>query len=432
MITLLLLLASPSEAASPYLNVQGGVYGVSAQNPVAGRCLFGDPADGCFPVMPTVAGRLGLQLDDNWSMEATVGWAQGNTLKMGYGFSEWFPELNARYIFNPYSKVNVFGTVGAGITHTTVNRPSRADQSNDAGFGLYRNPSVDGMITVGPGLDFHLAGPVYLRTDLDLLLTLGSDPTPDRTDVWGTWRFLIGPEFRKAPVKETAPEPVSDECKDEDDDGVCLANDKCPTEREDKDGFQDGDGCIDPDNDGDTLLDRDDSCPNEPEDVDGFKDNDGCPDPDNDQDKIPDTKDKCPNDPENMNGYEDLDGCPEEVPQQVQKFTGVIEGVYFDFDKDTILPASNKKLTEALAVLNQFPDLKLEVQGHTDAKGDDAYNMDLSQRRAEAVVKWFTEHGLSADRFRAVGYGETRPIDTNETDAGRAKNRRVEFHPYSE
>jgi hypothetical protein len=116
------------------------------------------------------------------------------------------------------------------------------------------------------------------------------------------------------------PGPRGDGCPksvgtDRDGDGIADAFDKCPDEPEDKDGFQDADGCPDPDNDMDGIPDAKDQCPNEPEDKDGFQDEDGCPDPDNDKDGIPDVKDKCPNEPETFNGYQDEDGCPDRKPK---------------------------------------------------------------------------------------------------------------------
>jgi len=99
--------------------------------------------------------------------------------------------------------------------------------------------------------------------------------------------------------------------EDADHDGIPDREDTCPNEPEDKDGFQDADGCPDPDNDQDGIPDALDKCPNQPEDKDGFQDEDGCPDPDNDKDGIPDLQDKCPNEPEDMDGFEDYDGCPD-------------------------------------------------------------------------------------------------------------------------
>ena len=102
------------------------------------------------------------------------------------------------------------------------------------------------------------------------------------------------------------------EAKDRDGDGIPDNKDQCPTQAEDKDGFEDADGCPDPDNDGDTILDKDDKCPNQAEDSDGFQDTDGCPDPDNDQDGVDDAHDQCPDKKETVNGFKDDDGCPDE------------------------------------------------------------------------------------------------------------------------
>jgi OmpA-OmpF porin, OOP family len=101
---------------------------------------------------------------------------------------------------------------------------------------------------------------------------------------------------------------------DNDNDGILDKDDRCPNEPEDRDGDQDEDGCpegSDGDRDGDGILDSKDKCPDDPEDRDGFQDQDGCPDPDNDKDGIPDKKDACPNDPEDKDGFEDQDGCPD-------------------------------------------------------------------------------------------------------------------------
>lgn len=105
----------------------------------------------------------------------------------------------------------------------------------------------------------------------------------------------------------------SDGCPDPDNDGdgILDINDRCPNVAEDKDGFQDNDGCVDPDNDGDGLGDLQDRCPNDPEDRDGFEDSEGCPDPDNDHDGLPDANDRCPNEPEDQDGFQDNDGCPD-------------------------------------------------------------------------------------------------------------------------
>jgi OOP family OmpA-OmpF porin len=181
------------------------------------------------------------------------------------------------------------------------------------------------------------------------------------------------------------------------------------------------------DRDGDGIPDDLDKCPNEPEDKDGFQDEDGCPDPDNDGDGIPDIIDKCPNEPETFNNYQDADGCPDEVPAAVKKFTGVIEGINFKTGSADILPGSYVLLDRAAKVLQDYPDVKLEISGHTDSRGKADYNRDLSQRRADAVKTYFVTRGVASERLQSIGYGPTRPIANNKTQSGRATNRRTEF-----
>ena len=250
---------------------------------------------------------------------------------------------------------------------------------------------------------------------------------------------------------------------DNDQDQILDVNDRCPNDPEDKDGFEDADGCPDPDNDKDQILDVDDKCPNEPETVNGFEDidgcpdvadrdgdgildnvdkcpddpedkdafedEDGCPDPDNDKDGILDVNDKCPLVPETMNGVDDEDGCPDSKLVKVTKEKIVIlQKVFFDLDKATIKPVSFPLLDEVADVLKNYDYIKkVEVQGHTDSQGKDAYNKDLSQRRADSVREYLMSKGVAGDRLVSVGYGEEQPIDTNKTKAGRENNRRVEF-----
>ena len=218
--------------------------------------------------------------------------------------------------------------------------------------------------------------------------------------------------------------------RDRDRDGIIDSEDRCPDQPEDKDGFMDDDGCPDPDNDQDGILDRDDKCPNEPEDHDGFEDGDGCPDPDNDNDGIPDSRDRCPNEAENFNGVEDEDGCPEE--RRVVISGGklrILDKVYFETNRDVIKRESYDILNQVADTLRENPQIKLiEVQGHTDSRGNDAYNLDLSNRRAAAVRRYLIENGrIAGDRLVSKGYGETMPIEEGESDAALANNRRVEF-----
>ena len=214
---------------------------------------------------------------------------------------------------------------------------------------------------------------------------------------------------------------------DPDGDGIAGAADKCPNVAEDKDGFEDDDGCPDPDNDKDGIPDAQDKCPNQPETVNGIDDEDGCPEVDTDGDGILGSRDKCPDEPETVNGYKDEDGCPDEVPNAIKKFTGVIEGINFKTAQATILPGSYAILDRAVAVLKEYSDIRLEIAGHTDSVGKADYNRDLSQRRADSVKMYFIANGIDASRLTTIGYGLDRPIADNKTEAGRAKNRRTEF-----
>jgi outer membrane protein OmpA-like peptidoglycan-associated protein len=238
---------------------------------------------------------------------------------------------------------------------------------------------------------------------------------------------------------------------DNDKDGILDAADKCPDEAEDFDQFADEDGCPDPDNDGDGILDDADQCPIvkgvealrgcPDRDSDGLTDTaDACPDeagpestqgcPDRDSDRVPDSRDKCPDAPADPRiDPKRSDGCPARVIV-TKNAIQILDKIYFDTNKATIKKISFSLLDEIAKVINENQDIKLiEVSGHTDSQGDDAKNMKLSQARADSVVAYLTLRGAVAPtRLTAKGFGETKPVDTNDTDDGRAMNRRVEFN----
>jgi outer membrane protein OmpA-like peptidoglycan-associated protein len=232
---------------------------------------------------------------------------------------------------------------------------------------------------------------------------------------------------------------------DRDGDGIPDDIDQCPDVPEDKDGFEDQDGCPDYDNDKDGIYDTQDKCPNDPEDRDGFQDEDGCPDPDNDKDGICDPWvakegklaqyakickgiDLCPNQPETFNGFKDDDGCPDEKPQEIkQKFT--LTGVNFKTASAELLEESYYMLETVYNSLEAYPKVKVEIAGHTDNEGSADYNRVLSEERAKTVMKYLINRGISPDRLTAKGYGKERPVASNNMAEGRAKNRRVELIP---
>lgn len=145
--------------------------------------------------------------------------------------------------------------------------------------------------------------------------------------------------------------------------------------------------------------------------------------------RVVDTQDGCPDAPETINGYRDSDGCPDDVPPELAAFTGVLDGVRFAIDKDQLTPDSFPALDRIAAALQQHPDVQIEIQGHSDARSEvDQYSRCLTCRRADAIERYLIHRGIEAPRLRSVGYGESRPIDSNKTEAGRRRNRRVEIY----
>jgi OOP family OmpA-OmpF porin len=124
------------------------------------------------------------------------------------------------------------------------------------------------------------------------------------------------------------------------------------------------------------------------------------------------------------------DGCPPKAAEPVvvdRKLT--LEGVNFDNNSSNLRPESLTILDKAVETLKAWGDVKVEVAGHTDSVSSDAYNLDLSQRRAETVRAYLIDKGVAADRLSAKGYGESQPVADNKTEEGRFKNRRVELIP---
>jgi outer membrane protein OmpA-like peptidoglycan-associated protein len=278
------------------------------------------------------------------------------------------------------------------------------------------------------GARWALLGPWVLQAGAGVGLAAG----PGTPDLRGIVSFAYAPDVRRRaqPAVTTATPAPAPPPPDADKDSIADHLDKCPKDAEDRDGFQDDDGCPDPDNDHDGVPDGADKCPNDAEDKDGFQDDDGCPDPDNDHDGVSDAADKCPTEAEVVNGFQDEDGCPDKAlitlkGDELETLTPVL----FKTDRARVRHAFRPGLDAIAAFLKAHPELgRCGVEGHTDAEGPEDWNAKLSLERADAVVKYLVDKGVDPGRLVAIGKGGALPWSSNQTEAGRAANRRVVFH----
>jgi outer membrane protein OmpA-like peptidoglycan-associated protein len=216
---------------------------------------------------------------------------------------------------------------------------------------------------------------------------------------------------------------------DNDKDQVLDSVDHCPSVPEDRDGFEDQDGCPELDNDKDGIPDTRDKCPNEAEDIDGFADSDGCPEPDNDQDGFPDKEDLCPNEPETKNGYADEDGCPDEDQVRVVGQKIVLDDrIHFEQNNARIREVSFPLLERLSKLLRDHPEyVHVEVQGHTDQRGTAEFNKKLSLDRATSVLEFMVKEGVDRGRLSAVGFGSEHLLVDKANERALFLNRRVEI-----
>ncbi len=352
------------------------------------------------------------------------------------------------------------------------------DAINEALVAADLNEVSENTLTLSPGIEFTTKEGSALKFGADFNLNSGDKPSAINVPDWGLWLAIgyqseIIPSDRDRDGVKDADDPCPDDPEDfdgfEDDDGcpdldndgdgIADVDDSCPDLAEDFDGFQDEDGCPDLDNDQDGIPDSSDRCPNEPEDfdgdqdndgcpdlvkdsdndgvpddidrcplqaedVDGFQDDDGCPDLDNDLDGIPDEVDNCPNSPETFNGYEDEDGCPDEKPIE-ERF--VLKGVNFESGSAALTPDSYPVLDDVVRSLQAYPEVRVEISGHTDSQGPAGFNLELSLKRADSVKQYLINSGIDPARVTSAGIGEEEPVSSNSTPEGRAQNRRIEF-----
>jgi OOP family OmpA-OmpF porin len=202
-------------------------------------------------------------------------------------------------------------------------------------------------------------------------------------------------------------------CPDTDNDGIADPDDECP----DFAGTKDNKGCPEKDSDGDGVPDKIDKCP----DSRGLRVYNGCPD--SDGDGIEDSRDKCPDVP----GTVATGGCPEITKEDKDVLNSAMRSVNFETGKSELLSDSKLILDKIADILNKYSSYDMIISGHTDDDGDEVLNQKLSESRAKACYDYLISKGVSITRLEYIGYGESKPIVPNKSDA-KFLNRRVEFN----
>jgi outer membrane protein OmpA-like peptidoglycan-associated protein len=204
-------------------------------------------------------------------------------------------------------------------------------------------------------------------------------------------------------------------CPDRDGDGITDNKDACP----DEPGLAENNGCPFKDSDGDGIRDIDDKCPQKA----GPIENGGCPYADTDKDGIIDIEDKCPNTP----GVPENFGCPAIAKEEQEVIQEAFDNLEFATGKSIIRTTSYESLDKLAELLKKKKDYNLLIEGHTDNVGKRESNLTLSKNRAEAVKTYLMKKGVPGSRLKTKYYGPDRPIDDNNTEEGRQRNRRVEM-----
>ena len=255
-----------------------------------------------------------------------------------------------------------------------------------------------GTVNGGLGLTFWFAENVGLSYRATYKHSFDDTRTPD-ADVASHVQHFAGLTFKFGG-------------KDTDGDGIYDKDDACPEVA----GPKALNGC--PDADGDGIADKNDKCPE----VKGPKENGGCPWPDRDGDSVLDKDDKCPD----VKGTVANNGCPEVSDEVVKRLNDYAKTILFDSGKASFQQQTYPVLQAIVSILKEYPNSNFSIEGHTDSDGKDAANQTLSENRAAAVKNYLIENGIASSRLSSAGFGESKPIDTNKTKAGKANNRRVE------
>ena len=321
--------------------------------------------------------------------------------------------------------------VYAGASYVSVDSRGEGMGHIGAGFNTWFNENLGLNFQTGTKVGLSSNIKSHYQTSLGLVIKFGGKDTDgdgvyDKEDacpeVAGLKEFNGCPDADGDGVKDSddacpnvAGLVAMNGCPDSDGDGVADKDDMCPNSK----GTKANKGC--PDTDGDGVVDKDDKCAS----VAGPAANAGCPWPDTDGDGVLDKDDKCPT----VAGVASEGGCPEKVitKEAIEVLNFTAKSILFNTGRSSFKPGVTKQLNAIVDIMNKNAKATFAIEGHTDSSGGDAINQRISEKRANAVKNYLVKKGVDASRLEANGYGETKPVDSNKTRAGRANNRRVEI-----
>mgnify|MGYP003684603243 CR=1 FL=1 len=331
---------------------------------------------------------------------------------------EWTFGSTTKY-FDPF--------VYLGGTYTSVGNNSEGMINGGVGFNSWLNENIGLAFQTGTKKGFSSGVKTHFQSSLGLIFKFGGkdtdgdgiyDKDDSCPDVAGLAAFNGCPDADGDGVqdsKDSCPNVAGlaalNGCPDADGDGIADKDDMCPNEK----GSSANRGC--PDSDGDGVVNKDDKCPN----VAGPAANGGCPWPDTDGDGLLDKDDKCPF----VAGPIENEGCPEFTDEELRILKAAFENLLFDPNSAVIQQSSYESLNGLAEVMVNNEKATLYLEGHTDNVGDDDKNMTLSKDRAASVKKYLVEAGVAGNRITTAGFGETRPVASNDSSDGRRQNRRV-------
>ncbi|MDB4980920.1 MAG: outer membrane protein [Myxococcales bacterium] len=357
----------------------------------------------------TLTGPIAAQLvAHNWWFPASGGYGRATLFGAGVRVAPW---LGAR------GRLWLDANGGLGLTGAD------ARFAFDAGVGF--ELAVARAIGIGPFVRYgqlvatsrdYPSDAKYATAGLSLTVGFPAPPPPPPS-----------PRPPPPPPPKPAPAPPPPPPPDTDGDGIVDTMDGCPTLAAGAHPDPERAGCPDGDGDKDGVLDHADACPTQAQGLHPDPERPGCPAPDRDGDAVLDAIDACPETPGAPSADPKKNGCPGLVRVEIDRLT-INRPVFFATDKDRILPKSFPVLKAVADALTATPEIKkISIDGHADVRGTAEYNLDLSRRRAENIKTFFVAHGVAAERLEVRGFGNTRPVGSNDTEEGRAKNRRVEL-----